>query len=176
MNATDDQTSASEAANEVELSAQDLLGLAPVAAKPVAAAATVAAPAVAATPPAPAASAKPKAKTPPSSPMREMPRIAAQPLLPNKRSSSSAYLTIAVGVVLAIAVSVVFQQFSDKSAPVRLAHSTIPAKPDPQPVLVKNPFDEAEVFELPPGTTEAQANAYLSEVLLQRASERKASN
>jgi len=41
-------------------------------------------------------------------------------------------------------------------------------------VRVKNPFDESEVFELPAGTTRAEARAYVEDVLLKRAAERQA--
>jgi len=40
-------------------------------------------------------------------------------------------------------------------------------------VKFTNPFDKSEVFEYPPGTTEAEAREATSQVLLQRAVERK---
>lgn len=40
------------------------------------------------------------------------------------------------------------------------------------PVHFTNPFDATEVFEFPPGTSEAQAHFAVAEVLLQRARER----
>jgi len=40
------------------------------------------------------------------------------------------------------------------------------------PVRIANPFDETEVFEFPAGTTDAEARAAMTEVLMERARER----
>lgn len=51
----------------------------------------------------------------------------------------------------------------------------IPVPEDPeQPVRVRNPFDASEVFEFPPGTSEADAREAVADFLLQRATERRA--
>lgn len=41
-------------------------------------------------------------------------------------------------------------------------------------VRIKNPFDKHEVFEFPPGTSEADAHAAVADLLMQRATERRA--
>lgn len=48
-----------------------------------------------------------------------------------------------------------------------------PSAPAPKPVLFVNPFDETEVFEFPPGTTEADARDAVASLLLARARERQ---
>ena len=42
-----------------------------------------------------------------------------------------------------------------------------------KPVLFKNPFDETEVFEFPPGTSKEEARAAVADMLLKRAMERQ---
>jgi len=42
------------------------------------------------------------------------------------------------------------------------------------PVRIANPFDETELFEFPAGTTDAEARAAMTEVLMERARERYA--
>jgi len=50
-----------------------------------------------------------------------------------------------------------------------------PAAPPPaqNPVQYRNPFDPAEVFEFPPGTTEISARQAVAEALMQRARDRQ---
>lgn len=43
-----------------------------------------------------------------------------------------------------------------------------------EPVLFANPFDEAEVFEFPPGTSESEARDAVADMLMKRAMERQA--
>lgn len=43
-----------------------------------------------------------------------------------------------------------------------------------EPVVFANPFDKSEVFEFPEGTTEAEARAAVTEILMERARERYA--
>jgi hypothetical protein len=69
--------------------------------------------------------------------------------------------------------------------PPRLATNTVsaPATPDIAPPLsadnvpvqFPNPFDAAEVFEFPPGTSEFEARDAVAEMLLQRARDRQSS-
>jgi hypothetical protein len=69
--------------------------------------------------------------------------------------------------------------------PARLVTSTVsaPAAPDIPPPLsadnvpvqIPNPFDAAEVFEFPPGTSELEARDAVAEMLLQRARDRQSS-
>jgi hypothetical protein len=50
----------------------------------------------------------------------------------------------------------------------------IPASPAPAMVQVRNPFDATEVFEFPAGTSAAESREKVAEMLLKRASERRA--
>jgi hypothetical protein len=69
--------------------------------------------------------------------------------------------------------------------PARLAANTVSAPTAPDistplsagnvPVKFPNPFDAAEVFEFPPGTSELEARDAVAEVLLQRARDRQGS-
>jgi hypothetical protein len=76
----------------------------------------------------------------------------------------------------------------------RAAHSTVPAQhgtaherwptamnepegvplPVANPVRLANPFDGSEVFEFPEGTSDAEARAAMTEMLMERARERYA--
>ena len=47
-------------------------------------------------------------------------------------------------------------------------------EPEGEPVRIANPFDESEVFEFPAGTSEVEARAAMSEMLMERARERYA--
>ncbi len=60
-----------------------------------------------------------------------------------------------------------------KITPPAASEPALPAPPPAPPVRVRNPFDETEVFEFPAGTTKAEARQKISEVLLQRAVERR---
>jgi hypothetical protein len=172
-------------AAEVELTAQDLLDLSPL---PMASTASNEATAIAGAIGVTAAvvqtsfveSASKTVQAP------SAPRAIPQPKKTNP--SSFAPLVVFVGVaVIAAGVTVVFskESSSERKSFSQLAQSTIPSAPDPfveEPpppvelptVRVKNPFDESEVFELPAGTTRAEARAYVEDVLLKRAAERQA--
>jgi hypothetical protein len=52
--------------------------------------------------------------------------------------------------------------------------SAMTADEEGEPVLVANPFDEAEIFEFPPGTSEGEARDAVADMLLKRAMERQA--
>jgi hypothetical protein len=47
------------------------------------------------------------------------------------------------------------------------------SEPESAPVRVKNPFDDSEVFEFPPGTSDVEARDAVADVLLKRALERR---
>ena len=49
-----------------------------------------------------------------------------------------------------------------------------PAEPQGAPVRIKNAFDATEVFEFPPGTTGSESREGVAELLLRRASDRRA--
>ena len=199
MKRSDDFENEDFSAAEVELTAQDLLDLSPLpiassgrddTVTRVAGTTTLTAAMVQSAPIEPAAiaerSVKPQAEPKPaprSEPKSEPKSEAAK----TKRSSFATACIFAGVIAVAACVMVVFSKeaFSERKLSSPHTRSTIPAAPDPyveeeplpveeQPVLVKNPFDESEVFELPAGTTKAEARAYVEEVLLKRAAERQA--
>ena len=54
--------------------------------------------------------------------------------------------------------------------------TTVPLSVDSTPVRFANPFDAAEVFEFPSGTSEAEARQAVADLLLQRAHDRQNSS
>jgi hypothetical protein len=60
-----------------------------------------------------------------------------------------------------------------KITPPAASEPALPTTPPEPPVRVRNPFDATEVFEFPAGTTRAEARQKISEVLLQRAVDRR---
>jgi hypothetical protein len=74
---------------------------------------------------------------------------------------------VAQGVALPPAVKVTPPAASEPALP------AVPATPPEPPVRVRNPFDATEVFVFPAGTTKAEARQKISEVLLQRAVDRR---
>ena len=197
MKRSDDFENEDFSAAEVELTAQDLLDLSPLpiassgrddTVTRVAGTTTLTAAMVQSAPIEPAAIAeravKPQAKPQPKSEPKQEPKSEAAK---TKRSSFATACIFAGVIAVAACVMVVFSKeaFSERKLSSPHTRSTIPAAPDPyveeeplpveeQPVLVENPFDESEVFELPAGTTKAEARAYVEEVLLKRAAERQA--
>ena len=197
MKRSDDLENEDFSAAEVELTAQDLLDLSPLpiassgrddTVTRVAGTTTLTAAMVQSAPIEPGAIAeravKPQAKPQPKSEPKLEPKSEAAK---TKRSSFATACIFAGVIAVAACVMVVFSKeaFSERKLSSPHTRSTIPAAPDPyveeeplpveeQPVLVKNPFDESEVFELPAGTTKAEARAYVEEVLLKRAAERQA--
>ena len=187
MKRSDEFESEDLSAAEVELTAQDLLDLSPL---PIAsgtddkAAASIASSSMGVT--AAMVQTAPIESAPVPAPEKIAPRAIPETKKTKRSSLVAVFMFIGVAAVAA-GVTVVFSKESSsqrKSAP-QLVQSTIPAAPDPfveeppppaelPPVRVKNPFDESEVFELPAGTTKAEARAYVEEVLLQRAAERQA--
>lgn len=169
------------AETEVELTAQDLLDLSPL---PIAAHTSPSATSIQSEIPSAVVAAAASA-----APLAASSRIASPVLLDAKKASRSTIVfgVCAIALVIAVAagVGVVFSKDSSPIAAAPAVRSTIPLKPDPYieepapeqpPVLVKNPFDETEVFELPPGTSKADARAYVADLLLKRAAERSVSN
>ncbi len=197
MKRSDDFENEDFSAAEVELTAQDLLDLSPLpiassgrddTVTRVAGTTTLTAAMVQSAPIEPAVlaerSVKPQAEPQPKSEPKLEPKSEAAK---TKRSSFATACIFAGVIAVAACVMVVFSKeaFSERKLSSPHTRSTIPAAPDPyveeeplpveeQPVLVKNPFDESEVFELPAGTTKAEARAYVEEVLLKRAAERQA--
>jgi hypothetical protein len=60
------------------------------------------------------------------------------------------------------------------AAPLAEVAPARPAEPQGAPVRIKNAFDATEVFEFPPGTTESESREAVAELLLSRASARRA--
>jgi hypothetical protein len=187
MKRSDEFESEDLSAAEVELTAQDLLDLSPL---PIASGTHDKAATPAASPVMHVTAAMVQTAPTEPAPVIVQEKV-ARPAIPEanktKRSSYAAVLVFVGIAAVAAGVTVVFSKESpsERKGVAQLAQSTIPAAPDPfveeppppvelPPVRVKNPFDESEVFELPAGTTKAEARAYVEEVLLQRAAERQA--
>ena len=60
------------------------------------------------------------------------------------------------------------------TAPLAKVAPAGPAEPQGAPVRIKNAFDATEVFEFPPGTTGSESRKAVAELLLRRASDRRA--
>jgi hypothetical protein len=95
---------------------------------------------------------------------------------------SRAVVGAAVAAALVVAGSIAHLAAKPSRAPPVLI-KTSPEPPPPleepppapvarEPVLLKNPFDRNEVFEFPPGTTEAEARDAVAKVLFERAQSR----
>lgn len=158
-------------ATEVELSAQDLLDMSPPAAMPAIPAAAVPVSSVV------VARSQAESRKPASSgPVR------AHTTQSRRLLRHATRIAWACGFVVIVASAVALTDpFSPPDRPHRIAmQSSVPQKPQPvveneaAPTLVTNPFDETEVFELPPGTSETEARDYVANLLLQRAAERQA--
>lgn len=135
---------------EVELSAEDLLGLS--------------APGV--------SSERPGAAT-------DRPRqTTAKSVAPARRRTSATGVALsfvlAVGAVGAVYVAMTPGHPTNQN--VQLPPSQLPAsspKSEGKPVLFANPFDANEVFEFPAGTSEAEARDAVAGILMERAMERQ---
>lgn len=156
---------ASDAELEVELSAQDLIGLTPIQVKPAqptlqlvssdalrATSATI----TAAAPTMPAAV-----------------RVPARMLSPRVMGAAAA------SIVAVLAIGILFESAPPQRVVERPVSNWSPV-PDPvvneveeAPTLVANPFDRTEVFELPAGISHEEAKAMVADLLLKRASERQ---
>lgn len=107
----------------------------------------------------------------PSGPQQSAPRNKLSLLLP----------TIAAVGVMAATYMLSSSDGTNQSAvnqPEQIARSEWPAPQqlaEGQPVRFANPFDADEVFEFPPGTTEAEARDAVAEALLKRAMSRQSS-
>ncbi len=95
---------------------------------------------------------------------------------------SRAVVGTAVAAVLVVAGGIAHLATGQSRTPQTLMQ-TSPEPPPPlraqppapvaqEPVLLKNPFDRKEVFEFPPGTTEAEARDAVAKVLFERAQSR----
>lgn len=152
---------------EVELSAADLLDLAPAVATPQ----VVEAPAT-------------EAVVAAATVQRALP---AHPVVTaTGRSFGLRPIQIAAtaAIVIAAATAVALQSSAPEREPVPQRAATWPPPPEPAPAMSEpvmaadpvryaNPFDPKEIFELPPGTTREEARTLVADILLKRAAERQ---
>jgi hypothetical protein len=84
----------------------------------------------------------------------------------------------AIAAVLAVLGGVAHLAAKQKPVPAVVAQAPRPTPPPPpaeapapagEPVLYKNPFDRTEVFEFPPGTSQAEARDAVAKALMERA-------
>jgi len=84
----------------------------------------------------------------------------------------------AIAAVLVVLGGVAHLAAKQKPVSAKVAQAPRPTPPPPpaeapatagEPVLFKNPFDRTEVFEFPPGTTEAEARDAVAKALMERA-------
>jgi hypothetical protein len=87
-------------------------------------------------------------------------------------------LLLGAAIALGVLGGVAHLAAKQKPVPVVAAQAPRPTPPPPpaeasapagEPVLFKNPFDRTEVFEFPPGTSEAEARDAVANALLERA-------
>jgi hypothetical protein len=124
--------------------------------------------------------AAPKAPPPKAAASRTAP-AAKKPAVRKDRTPVAIGAVFAVAAVAAVAA---MYRFSDPArtappvaAPPVLAQAEMelpdPAPAEPPVVRVKNPFDESEVFEFPPGTPANVARDRVADILMKRAMERQ---
>jgi hypothetical protein len=99
-----------------------------------------------------------------------------------KRHPSRAVVGTAVAAALVVAGSIAHLAATQSRAPAVLVQASpepppplpaqLPAPVAQEPVLLKNPFDRSEVFEFPPGTSEADARDAVAKLLFERAQSR----
>jgi hypothetical protein len=163
-----DKLAVEQESTEVELSAQDLLDLSPPAAE---------------------APASPVASSQATSSGAETGAVEtdsstsdAAPRAPRARRLSAAAVMLTIGAVAAAAAAVAVIVPMDRTPePIQTAMAPPtpaieePAPPEIEgpPVLFKNPFDDTEVFEFPPGTSPEEARAAVADLLVMRARERQ---
>jgi hypothetical protein len=84
----------------------------------------------------------------------------------------------AITAVLVVLGGVAHLAAKQKPVPLVATQAPRPTPPPPptqapapagEPVLFKNPFDRTEVFEFPPGTSQAEARDAVAEALMERA-------
>jgi hypothetical protein len=133
---------------EVELSAEDLLGLSA---------------------PAPE---RPRQPAPKAMSTKVMPSAPVRRRMPAWRAALS--VAVMAGAVGAVYLALAPVKHAVQN--VRLPPSQLPAaspKTESKPVLFANPFDAREVFEFPAGTSEAEARDAVAAILMERAMERQ---
>lgn len=154
---------AGQDSNEVELSAQDLLAMSPQGVE------------------APAGSAPMAGVDATDEAESDTPRDSQRAPRARRISAAAIMLTVGVAVAAAAVAVIVPKERESEPAPVALAPPSPPAVEESAPAEVegplvrfKNPFDETEVFEFPPGTSREEARAAVADLLIMRAQERQA--
>ena len=122
--------------------------------------------------------------TQPRTPIRPPERAAAAQAAARERRFFPR-ITVGLGAASVVAVAALFiaHRSPDVTQPMPaslvsplpvLAIAAPPSSPEPaaSPVKFANPFDRAEVFEFPAGTSRAEARQKVAELLLKRAQER----
>jgi hypothetical protein len=97
---------------------------------------------------------------------------------PLARAASALGIAAAVIALGSAAHRAADRSSSPPAVTIKAPNSAAPAAPEPagsqsSPVRFKNPFDASEIFEFPPGTSEAEARQSVAELLLQRARDRQ---
>lgn len=116
-------------------------------------------------------------------PARAAPQAAPASKKPAARKDRTPVAVGAVFAAVAVAAVAAMYRYSSPAPSARpapppvVAHAEmeIPAEAPPEPpvVRVKNPFDESEVFEFPPGTPPNVARDKVADILMARAAERQ---
>jgi hypothetical protein len=97
---------------------------------------------------------------------------------PLARVASALGIAAAVVALASAAYRAAEQSSSLPAVTIKAPTAAAPAAPEPadsqsSPVQFRNPFDAAEIFEFPPGTSEVEARQSVAELLLQRARDRQ---
>jgi hypothetical protein len=132
----------------------------------------------------PAAALFPEVKAPDAAGISFLPRSTASSQSASRRWPF-ALLLGGAGIVLIFALGVLFKySFTDQPPAAslkvnsqelpQLESDTVVAATETAPVRFANPFDKAEVFEFPAGTTQGEARDAVAETLKARATERRA--
>ena len=169
MNQPGDPRLSTDAELEVELSAQDLIGLTPLpATEPARGGEAVASSA----PPLATVAAGPAANT----------ESVAKPSAQRRSGTSRMAGMVAAAAVVSLVAIVSVAELAPAQKRIERPVSNwtpipdAPAVEEPvveEPTLVANPFDPNEVFELPAGTSEEEGRAIVAEMLVKRANERQ---
>ena len=119
----------------------------------------------------------------PAAALKEAPRGSATSTRPPRSGLFFAITAVASALLIAVVyLATVRVRRSDPVAPRVVAAPVAPvsvtspplsSSTDATPVRFVNPFDRKEVFEFPPGTSEAYARQAVAELLSQRARERQ---
>jgi hypothetical protein len=161
---------ASDAELEVELSAQDLIGLTPIQGKPAQPTLQL------------ISSDGPRVTSAATAAVATASPIPGAVRIPPRMFSPRVMGAVAASIVAVLAAGILFESAPPQRVVERPVSNWSPV-PDPvvnevseveeAPTLIANPFDRTEVFELPAGISQEEAKAMVADLLLKRASERQ---